>query len=429
MIFKVNILQFFLGFLIIFYFPIPLIGSSVIIALFFIMLNLVFNKRYIFSIRSTLGENYVIKIITSYIILILLGFYLPIFHSTYEFSILKSNFLTLFIVILGVLFYNLIVYKIPNENREKFILYFLIILYVIQTIIQILAFVSPSIKNIINLFQKENVAERDYGGIRALALTGNPFFALASGYGLAFIILIRYVIITNQYFNLRNSIYFILLFIGSFFAGRTAFIGLFLGVLYLMLNKGNFFKNFFYFFKLIIGVLFFLILIYLFLLPDSIKNVVQDDLLPFAFEMYYNYEKTGNFTTTSTDALDEMYFPIEYDTFLFGDAKFMNNDGTYYMHTDAGYMRYTLFYGIFINCLLSIIFFVSHFYRPIRQTLNFDKIEVSNLFYFGVIIIYLLLLQYKGVILFGTPLIQVMIIWCIISYSQTLKHAKNSSLR
>lgn len=41
-----------------------------------------------------------------------------------------------------------------------------------------------------------------------------------------------------------------------------------------------------------------------------------------------------------------MYFMPDDSTILFGDGRYENNDGSYYMYTDAGYMRIILYFGV-----------------------------------------------------------------------------------
>src|SRR5690606_38149554 len=87
-------------------------------------------------------------------------------------------------------------------------------------------------------------------------------------------------------------------------------------------------------------------------LPFEIQSLVTGTLLPFAFEFLYSYFDEGTLTTVSTDMLSEMYFTIDWQTFIFGDGKYINPDGSYYLYTDAGYMRNILFYGIFGTMVL-----------------------------------------------------------------------------
>nr|WP_227575029.1 hypothetical protein [Acinetobacter baumannii] len=61
-------------------------------------------------------------------------------------------------------------------------------------------------------------------------------------------------------------------------------------------------------------------------------------------EPILNYINEGSFASTSTDALQNMYFPLTEQQYLIGDGRYMDGE-SYYMATDAGYMRFTLFYG------------------------------------------------------------------------------------
>src|SRR5690606_35287696 len=421
-------------FLLLFYFPVPSVGNTAIFLFGLYAFLSAFNIKFRKALGDILNEKYVLRILFGYVFVIVLGFLYVLGHGTYEFSILRANFLTLFIVATGFLLYTFINKDVDLKDRERLILKLFIIVFLIQSIIQTAAFIFPAVKSFVNTFQKEDVAEKDYGGIRALALTGNPFFALASGYGLVFIFFIRYIIISKEYFSLKNSLYFILLFVGSFYAGRTAFIGVLFAIFYLVLSQGKRFRKIYEFLKLLCLTGVFTTLIYLFFLPTAVRDIVDNKLLPFAFELYYNYNETGSFSTSSTDALKEMYFPVRYETFLFGDAMFVDINGSYYMHTDAGYMRYLLFYGVFGSIFILLYTYFLYFKIPMGLiTRNIRKKNgerfTDDLFFFLLVFAYLLTLHYKGVALLGTPLVQVMVIWVGISYVQSLKHVEDSSFR
>lgn len=47
-----------------------------------------------------------------------------------------------------------------------------------------------------------------------------------------------------------------------------------------------------------------------------------------------------------------MYFWPDDTTFLLGDGRYSNSDGSYYMYTDAGFMRIVLYFGIIGACLV-----------------------------------------------------------------------------
>ena len=66
--------------------------------------------------------------------------------------------------------------------------------------------------------------------------------------------------------------------------------------------------------------------------------------------MFINYQESGDIQTSSTEAMKDMYvFPDNIKTWLIGDGKMVNNDNSYYMHTDIGYSRLIFYFGIFIT--------------------------------------------------------------------------------
>jgi len=73
--------------------------------------------------------------------------------------------------------------------------------------------------------------------------------------------------------------------------------------------------------------------------------------------------KYGQFTLGSSgdNLVENMYFMPSESTFLLGDGKFVNDDQSYYGHTDAGIMRNILFYGVFGELLgySSLVIFIS----------------------------------------------------------------------
>src|SRR5699024_7906750 len=64
-------------------------------------------------------------------------------------------------------------------------------------------------------------------------------------------------------------------------------------------------------------------------------------------EPIINLFSTGEFTTTSTQTLVEMYITPSFRTFMMGDGYYFSPLGTgYYMGVDAGLVRPLFFFGI-----------------------------------------------------------------------------------
>lgn len=74
--------------------------------------------------------------------------------------------------------------------------------------------------------------------------------------------------------------------------------------------------------------------------------------------MLYYYLDSGRLSTTSTDALFNMYFPLTEKQIFIGDGYYTLKDGTYYLGTDAGFMRLALFLGAVPSVIFYFLFFI-----------------------------------------------------------------------
>jgi len=415
-------LKVFLLFLVVFNFPIPIVYNSAILAVFIATIFYLSSPKEINNLLITFKSKFVVQLLAIFIVLNFMGFIPGLIHLTFDFTIAKAYLLVLFLLLVSIYLYPILVVGIELEKRFYFILQLLVSVFLIQSCVEIFAFVNPAVKNVISFFQKDFVSEKDMGGIRALALTGNPFFDLASSFGLIFIVFVFKIIDDGkkEYFSFKNSLFFIVLFVGSFFAGRTAFVGLGIALILYFLSLGARLKKGTSFIRLVLivaGTSFFL---YNILLPSETKEIVENQLLPFVFEAVYNYIDSGETSTKSGEILQQMYFPISWQTFLVGDGKYTGDDGGYYMHSDAGIMRNILFYGIF--GLLFILFgHLFYFFKPLGRILSEMKrgISVANvnkLLFFVSMLLYTLVLQYKGEVLLFMPIVQVLLFYICFSF-------------
>lgn len=411
-----KLLSLLLGFFVIFNFPVPFLYNSAIVAVLISIFIYSFNwgnNKSFKKLRIIFSSKYFWSIFVLYIILLLYSFTTTILHQTSDYSIIKANVLTLLIVLISFFIYPIIeTYFIKNKNNLDSVVAYLLYLFLVQSIIQIAAFIFPSFADLVHFFQKVNVAEKDYGGIRALGLTGNPFFDLAAGYGFILILYFYSFMLKNVNIFLSSGL-FLGLFIGSFFAGRTAFVGLGIGVIYYLFLTGNFLTRLFSLSKFLVLGLGVIFVLYTFL-PVNVKEMVENNLLPFAFEFVYNYMDNKELTTKSTAVLDNMYFPISNITFIFGDGKYVNSDGSYYMHTDAGYMRNTLYYG-FLGVLFMVLGQMYLFKKPfliIKKSLRTCLCyNLQHAFLFVSLFFYMVVLHYKGEVLLFMPLLQSLMVF------------------
>lgn len=94
-------------------------------------------------------------------------------------------------------------------------------------------------------------------------------------------------------------------------------------------------------------------------------------LYQFAFEGFYSRMNTGEWSTSTTDILWDMWqiWPDNIKTWIIGDGLFVdpNNSSLFYMGTDVGYARFVFFCGI-TGLSVFAAFFV-YLYKVLRKSL------------------------------------------------------------
>ncbi|HCU0192423.1 hypothetical protein KUA00_05190 [Proteus mirabilis] len=336
----------------------PPINSSFLAPLFSLF-YLCHTNKYKFKVYF-FYEPYFLLLLLSILFMAGINILITSFHNKYDFTY-TSNFISQFIQLFFIVFTISI---INNEDKKNKLEYYIITSFVLQSIIQIFGFIFPSIAEIIHLSYPEDKIARlytDYGGIRGLALTGSPGWGLSVGYAICFVLYTKNYLIIKTKIPYSTYLIGILLFIGAFFSGRTAFLGILFSAIYYILKMGS--KNFFY---LTIKIIILLIILSLsiMILFNDIWLIFQNKVFPFVFEMFYNLSNTGNLTSKSTNILSKMWdVNINTSEFLLGSGLFTDSDNnSYYKSIDVGYLRNILYGGIGWELLLilyqTIIFFL-----------------------------------------------------------------------
>lgn len=249
------------------------------------------------------------------------------------------------------LFFGLLVTFLLRKSKEKYSLYTLIELLInitiIQAIISIIFFLSPTIcENYLRLIEVRDVSGMEKMSAFRIIGVGDVRYATgAVQYGLIIwgIIALRHSRY-GFYGNHKNVSYIVisLFTLLGIMSGRVFFVLFAVTILYLVaLNKGRFIlaaKEYLVTFvpTIILGGVAF---IYLF--------SENEDLIKWAFEIFINLNDSGNLETASTDQLYDMYvFPDTIKTWLIGDGKSVNENGGFYMNTDVGYIRSIFYWGL-----------------------------------------------------------------------------------
>lgn len=194
-------------------------------------------------------------------------------------------------------------------------------------------------------------AGRLYGIGAALDVAGTRFCAILSM--ISIMSYEMYKLNKYRYQILYFILLVVLLVIGSMIS-RTTGVGMaFVALFYAYKFRGSENKTFILqLVGIIAGLSLLLVLLYN-TSPFFYEN------LRFAFEGFFNLAETGQWRLTSTDALKDMYvLPESLRTWIIGDGYFKepySNDpyyvgeardwGSFYMGTDAGYLRFIYYFG------------------------------------------------------------------------------------
>lgn len=356
----------------------------------------------IYSICHIGSWKYFKKIFLSYISLFI--FLLLIFFIVYsifitsllyqhDFTIVKTIINNLVSFIFCILITSLLFYK--SQNSEIPLDKFFVSILIIQSIIIILMLISPDIRSFIQSYIRTDEELRRmaaYDGVRGLGLSGSIAFGLAITMGFLSLILMKWISENKSASIFLKFILFLIAFIASLSAGRTAILGYFLGSIFFLSRKIKV-KSLINFLLLICYSLIIIMLIIYLLDSNEYLNKTANRYIDYAFQPILNFINTGSFSVSSLNSLSNMYFfPENTATWFIGDGKYTSDDGFYYKNTDSGYMRFLLFFGLIGSFIPYLGFFIFCFFV-------IKKSRESRLL-FSLAIIMGLVFHYKAEVIF-----------------------------
>lgn len=184
--------------------------------------------------------------------------------------------------------------------------------------------------------------------------------------------------------------YFILSLIGCFIYGRIGVASILFASPFLLLFMAIELRKFSLLLIMTSVILVTFILIYIY-----IDDVVElSPVFSWILEPIVNLAHNGELTAKSTQHLESMYFMPHDKTILIGDGLYTNLDGSYYMHTDVGFMRPLLYHGIF-----PLVFYYVVGFLPLL--IIYLKTRVIPLLYLVSIVVVIAVFESKGEILFS----------------------------
>lgn len=357
----------------------------------------------LFSLRikfNFISINRFLLSLLSFILLLVITIYTSCFiNSTNDTSLIRISFSYLLTILSVYFFYRMISNLFPKRFFLS-LLNMIVICSVIQVSTALLMFVSPDFKElIISMIDPKDFLIEEillFSNFRLIGLGSNPFVTgFTNGFSL---ILLSFLIKKNQNRKLLMIYivsFLLILVVGSMIA-RTTMIGGFISICNLMLwikpvNKIN--LN-----KLVLNILMyssliFFLLIFIRSLDSGFVSKINDSF-EYGFEALYNIKSGHGAQTESTNELKEMYFfPEKLSTYMIGDGYYADpyNALSYYMHTDAGYIRLLYYIGLF-----GLSFYLAIQILPIGYV-YFNSQEKHLKQFCLLLMIFFLLLMIKGV--------------------------------
>ena len=180
-----------------------------------------------------------------------------------------------------------------------------------------------------------------------------------------------------------------LLSVGAIISGRFSIVGIIVGFVFLLIRNfyiGRISKLFVYI--LSVALIIFITISGIYYYADMIEDPLMSQVINhYIIQPLDSVLVDGDFQTSSTDALAEMYKMQDIKPYLlFGSGRYTNPDGSYFGLVDAGYLRTLGYYGVLGFNLL--IYCVYHICFKSRNSM--DKYTKWAFF------ILFLVLNYKG---------------------------------
>lgn len=401
-------------------------NSGIIVGGCFFIYYLLDSLKSLVFFKQIYINKHLLNIIGILGLLILYSLLNVVISGTFDFQVIKSYFSYILFYIPGAVG---IIHILKKYYSTIEIIKIIILVTVIQAIIIVLMLTVPGIKDFLfsvlrdgSIRVEKNIGS---GGFRFLGFAFNSTWDLAIVQSIGIMLISLLFKLDKKEINIKNTLFFILLAISVFLSGRTGILGIGFGFLIIIipsnLKEVPFLKAVRFVGKIFIVVLPLIFFIKSFV-PDKVVDIVETNVLPWAFEMFMN-DSGGKIETASSNELKGMYFMPSIKTAIIGDGLYVNpyDNTRYYMDTDAGYMRHILFYGL-IGCLFMVSLYAAIFYQMFKFSRGVSNSNVVKLFVLF-LFFYFFISQIKGDLFIGADQpIKLLLVLYVLFYSSKLSN-------
>ena len=327
------------------------IYGSIVVGLFCMVL-LICKRVYSREYFILLVGKYHMRILLLIAMIVFYSALSTVMHGTNDFSYIRLCIHMIFNIEVGVMVFGLV----KAYRKEAELIGYIIDIFIIQAVMQVTSYVSPTFKSITDIFRSPTQLEyaKLYEGYRGLGLAGSGFFGLAVVYGFVFVLIAYHWKEWKIKSIIVRIICLCLLLIGSISAGRSALFGLVFAFLYILgylfiesshrvvITKGTLKTITILFLVVVIGLRVY------FRLEESNNQSLREFYFYFATFIEGLFNGKGLLSSTSGQSLFSSFeYKLTIEQFLFGDGRYAGTNGAVnYMHQDSGYMRDLLQFGI-----------------------------------------------------------------------------------
>lgn len=360
---------------------------------------IVLNLKMLFEKFKLLRPDVLIFFLM-FAFLTILSVVYPFIRGTNDLSMFSNVFFSSIQLVVTNVALVIIYFKLFKEEASfERLVYFYILTCILYITITFILVLLPTLKN--QWVSLLYISERDINHMQKaqyamrVGIDGFSGFKQTFRFSVGLVLLVHKMIEKikkMEKISTRDYIFLILLSFGTVMYGR---IGSVVAALSILILIGYFVgkpRSLNIALGTIIGAVFILVL----LLTMSVFVSPIRVWVEWAFEMFFNLFRSGEFSSVSTSVLfGQMYFVPDLKSFLIGNGLFTDPvTGSYYMSTDVGFMRNILFYGFIPTSLLyfSAVYLVSR----ISKLLKLDK--KSGTFFFILVLILFFVFEIKGAV-------------------------------
>ena len=311
------------------------------------------------------------NIVIGYAILIIIAIFQSAINDAFDVEFVKH------VLIIPLLNYfgALLLYVIVGKEGHTFgrLCDYILMIALFQAIISFAMFISPELSNSIFslIHYEQNVVDLHESLTHRLMGIGQAFWGAGINYGVDLLILAVLPDVKGSFINKYKILYWTIaaiIILAGILSARTFFISFIFVFLYFILMRKNIFTIIVNSYKYILIIPIFL---FLYQFVETQMGTRFEKVESHAYELFNNYEESGELESSSTNKLRNMYdiIPSETKTWIIGDGKFKNEDGSYYMYTDIGYFRQIFFYGL-IGLFIFLIVVIYVYRKCIKQYTN-----------------------------------------------------------